>query len=29
MILAVMSACGVGGSIAGWLAGVAINMKRK
>lgn len=29
MILAVMSACGVGSSIAGWLAGVAINMKRK
>lgn len=29
MILAVMSACGLGGSIAGWLAGVAINMKRK
>lgn len=29
MILAVMSACGIGGGIAGWLAGVAINMKRK
>lgn len=28
MILAVMSACGFG-NIAGWLAGVAINMKRK
>ena len=29
MILAVMSACGLGGNISGWLAGVAINMKRK